>query len=265
MFGAIIGDIIGSRFEFDNYKNKNFDLFDSKCHYTDDTITTLAICKALMECNKNYNILIETTIKCMQELGNIYPRAGYGEMFYNWLKSRNPQPYNSLGNGAAMRISAIAYEANSIEEVKELSNIVTAITHNHPEGLKGAEATAISIFLVRIGKSKEEIKTYIQKNYYNIDFTIDEIRESYIFNETCQGTVPYALECFFESNSFEDAIRIAISLGGDSDTISAITGSIAEAYYGIPSHIKEKAISYLDDNLYSIIKDFEMYYLNRLK
>lgn len=265
MFGAIIGDIVGSRFEFNNYKNKNFNLFDNKCRYTDDTVMTLAICKALMECNGNYNILAETTIKCMQELGSIFTNAGYGEMFYNWLKSRNPKPYNSLGNGAAMRVSSIAYEADTIEQVKKLSNIVTSVTHNHSEGLKGAEATAISIYLARTGKSKEEIKKYIQNNYYNINFTIDEIREIYTFNETCQETVPQALECFFESDSFEDAIRIAVSLGGDSDTIGAITGSIAEAYYGIPSHIKEKAISYLDDNLYNIIKDFEIYYLNKLR
>lgn len=266
MFGAIIGDIIGSRFEFfNNKKGKDFKLFHEDCRYTDDTIMSLAVCKALMECNGNYNELSNKTIKNMKYLGKIYPFAGYGGMFSKWLREENPKPYNSFGNGAAMRVSAVAYEATTIDEVKKLSKLVTEITHNHPEGIKGAEAIAVTIFLARIGKNKKQIKEYIEKNYYILDFTIDEIRKKYKFDETCQGTVPQALECFLESNDFEDAIRIAISLGGDSDTISAITGSIAEAYYGIPNHIKESAIYYLDKLLYEIVKEFETYYLNKLK
>lgn len=180
-------------------------------------------------------------------------------MFSRWLRAENPQPYNSFGNGSAMRVSAVAYEAKTIEEVIELSKIVTEITHNHLEGIKGAEATAIAIYLARIGTKKEDIKKYIEKNYYKLSFKIDEIRKTYRFNETCQETVPQALECFFESENFEDAIRIAISLGGDSDTIGAIVGSIAEAYYGIPTYIREKALTYLDKTLYDIVQDFEKY------
>ena len=265
MFGAVIGDIIGSRFEFFNYRAKDFDLFDEKRKFTDDSVMTIAICKAIMNCNGNYNNLSEETIKCMQYLGKEYPYSGYGGMFSAWLKVNDPQPYNSFGNGAAMRVSAVAYEAETIEDVKKLSKLVTEVTHNHPEGIKGAEATAIAIFLARIGMSKDEIKEYIEKNYYKLDFTIDNIRETYRFNETCQETVPQALQCFFESTDFEDAIRTAISLGGDSDTIGAIVGGIAEAYYGVPAYIKETAITYLDEQLYTILKDFETYYLNKLK
>lgn len=266
MFGAIIGDIIGSRFEFfNNSTGKEFDLFNEDCSFTDDSVMTIAICKALMDCNGNYDILSQKVIENMQYLGELYPRAGYGGMFWDWLRDENPKPYNSFGNGAAMRVSSVAYEAISIDEVKKLSKLVTEVTHNHPEGIKGAEAVAVAIFLARIGKDKKQIKEYIEKNYYTLDFSIDEIKEEYSFDETCQGSVPEALECFFESTDFEDAIRIAISLGGDSDTIAAITGSIAEAYYGIPTHIKESAICYLDDYLYDIVKKFEMYYLNKQK
>ena len=266
MFGAIIGDIIGSRFEFfNNKKGKEFELFNEDCTFTDDTVMSLAICKALMECNGNYDELSNQTIKNMKELGEIYPFAGYGGMFTQWLGNPNPEPYNSFGNGAAMRVSAVAYEATTIDEVKKLSKLVTEVTHNHPEGIKGAEAIAVAIFLARIGKDKKQIKEYIERNYYILDFTIDEIRANYNFDETCQGSVPQALECFFESTNFEDAIRTAISLGGDSDTIGAMVGSIAEAYYGVPNHIKESAIYYLDNFLYGIVKEFEIYYLNKLK
>lgn len=266
MFGAIIGDIVGSRFEFfNNKKGKDFELFNEKCTYTDDTVMSLAICKALMECNGNYRELSNKTIKYMKELAEIYPCAGYGGMFLQWLGNSKAEPYNSFGNGAAMRISAVAYEATTIHEVKKLVKLVTEVTHNHPEGIKGAEAIAVAIFLARIGKNKKQIKEYIEKNYYLLNFTIDKIKDNYIFDETCQGSVPQALECFFESIDFEDAIRIAISLGGDSDTIGAMVGSIAEAYYGVPNHIKESAIYYLDSFLYGILKDFEVYYLNKLK
>ncbi len=265
MFGAIIGDIIGSRFEFFNHKSKDFELFDENSRYTDDSVMTISICKAIMDCKGNYSKLSEKVIESMQYLGEIYPFAGYGEMFSSWLKDSNPQPYNSFGNGSAMRVSAVAYEGETIEEVKKLSKLVTEVTHSHPEGLKGAEATAVAIFLARIGIKKKDIKSYIEKNYYKLDFTIDEIRDTYSFNETCQGSVPQALQCFFEATNFEDSIRLAISLGGDSDTIGAITGSIAEAYYGVPTYMKEIAINYLDKQLYDIVKEFENYYLNKLK
>ena len=266
MFGAIIGDIIGSRFEFaNNKKSKEFELFNKECRNTDDTVMSLAICKALMECKGNYSELSNKAIKNMKQLGEKYPLAGYGEMFSKWLVEENAKPYNSFGNGSAMRVSAVAYEATTIDEAKKLSKIVTEVTHNHPEGIKGAEAISVAIFLARIGKNKKQIKEYIEKNYYTLDFSIDEIRENYSFDVTCQGTVPQALECFLESNNFEDAIRIAISLGGDSDTIGAMVGSIAEAYYGVPNYIKESAVNYLDDFLYNIVKEFEIYYLNKIK
>ena len=266
MFGAVIGDIVGSRFEFfNNKKGKEFELFNEDSTYTDDTVMSLAICKALMECNGNYSELSNKTIKNMKYFGEIYPFAGYGGMFDQWLVTPDAKPYNSFGNGAAMRISGVAYEATTIDQVKRLSKLVTEVTHNHPEGIKGAEAIAVAIFLARIGKDKMQIKEYIEKNYYSLNFTIDEIRDDYSFDETCQGSVPQALECFFESENFEDAIRIAISLGGDSDTIGAMVGSIAEAYYGIPNYIKESAIYYLDNFLYKVIKEFENYYLDKLK
>ena len=192
----------------------------------------------------------------MQKLGRDYPGRGYGGYFSIWLRSENPAPYHSYGNGAAMRVSPCGFLAGSLEEAKLLAQKVTCVTHNHHEGLKGAEATAVAIYMAKCGNSIEEIKEYICNNYYNIDFTLDEIRPRYFFNETCQNTVPQALEAFFESTSFEDAIRNAISIGGDSDTLAAITGGIAEAYYGIPEDVKNKAISYLDDNFKAIINDY---------
>lgn len=188
-------------------------------------------------------------IKYMQEIGRKYPYCGYGGMFWHWVFSDNPKPYNSYGNGAAMRISPVGFFAVTEYELRELSKIVTAVTHNHEEGIKGAEAAALSIFLAKRGATKEEIRNEINENYYGLDFTIDEIRDTYKFNETCQGTVPQAIVAFFESSSFEDAIRTAISVGGDSDTLAAITGSIAEAYYGVPEEIEKKVLTYLDDEL----------------
>ena len=256
MLGAIIGDIIGSRFEWKNIKTKDFELFNNKCFFTDDSVMTIAVANAILNCEGDYNYLIDEVIKEMRYFGNLYPTCGYGSRFSNWLISSNPQPYNSYGNGSAMRVSSVSHVGKCLEEVKWLSKIVTEVTHNHPEGLKGAEATAVGIYLAKKGSTIKEIEEYIKANYYDFDFTLNEIRDSYIFNETCQGTVPQAFQAFFESISFEDAIRNAISIGGDSDTICAITGSIAEAYYGIPEDIKEKALTYLDENLFHIVNDF---------
>jgi len=258
MLGTIIGDIVGSRFEWDNIKSKNFYLFTDKSEFTDDSVMTLAVAKALINWKKTRRQLERNVINQMRSLGRKYPFAGYGGMFSNWLTSSNPRPYNSYGNGAAMRVSPVAYAANSIEEVKELSKRVTAVTHNHPEGIKGAEATAVAIYLAICNTNISEIKEVIVRDYYNIDFTLDEIRDHYYFNETCQETVPQALQAFFESKDFEDAIRGAVSIGGDSDTLAAICGGVAEAYYGIPKDIKEKAYSYLDAGLIAIIKEFQI-------
>ena len=257
ILGAVAGDIIGSRFEWDNYKAKDFDLITEDCFFTDDSVMTIAIGKALLECNGNYDNLSDKTISNMQKVGRLYQSAGYGGSFYAWLFTENPQPYNSWGNGSAMRVSGCAYMAKSLEEAKELSHKVTEVTHNHPEGLKGAEATTIATYMALHGSTKEEIKQYILDNYYQIDFTLDDIRDSYQFDESCQGTVPYALQAFFESKDYEDAIRNAISIGGDSDTIGAITGAVAGAYYGIPEVLKDEIYNYLTPQLQSIVDIFD--------
>ncbi|MBK5200559.1 MAG: ADP-ribosylglycohydrolase family protein [Spirochaetaceae bacterium] len=260
MLGAIIGDIVGSRFEWDNYKKKDFDFFNKDCFFTDDSVMSLAICDAYLKDFDNEYKGKNILIKSMQTLGRKYPASGYGDHFALWITENNPKPYGSYGNGAAMRISGCGFSATSIYEVKHMSVLITEVSHNHPESFKGAEATAVAIYLARTGKNKEEIKTFIKDNYYQINFTLDEIRENYEFDESCQGTVPQALEAFFESNSFEDAIRNAISIGGDSDTIGAITGGIAEAYYGISEEMRDKAKTYLDFTLLDILERFEKRY-----
>lgn len=257
MIGAIIGDIVGSRFEWHNYRAKDFELFTDDCFATDDSIMTLAIGKALMSSKPDWSDLGEQAVRCMQEVGRPYPRCGYGGRFWNWMYSNNPQPYHSFGNGAAMRVSACGFMAKSLEEAKALSKAVTEVTHNHPEGIKGAEATVVAIYMARSGSELEQIREVIDREYYPMDFTLDEIRDTYRFNETCQDTVPQALMAFFESTSFEDAIRNAISVGGDSDTLAAITGGIAEAYYGVPEELKQKALTYLDKSLLGIYADYE--------
>ena len=257
LYGAIFGDIAGSVYEFDNIKTKDFDIFDEFSFFTDDSVMSIAVACALTECRGNYDDLSLKTIKWMKQLGREYPDAGYGGHFAQWLFTQNSEPYNSWGNGSAMRISAVAYFAKTLEEVKDLSYKVTAVSHNHPEGIKGAEATAVAIFLALQGKSKEEIKEYIVQNYYPINFTLDKIRPFYVFHSSCQETVPQALEAFFESESFEDAIRNAISIGGDSDTIGAITGSVSEAYYGVPEKMKKFVLEKLDAHLLEKLQEIE--------
>lgn len=260
MLGAIIGDIVGSRFEWNNYRAKDFEFFTYKCFPTDDSIMSLGVAKAIIESKADYSDLSNNAIKYMREVGQPYPDCGYGGGFRKWMYSDNPRPYNSYGNGAAMRVSACGFAAKDIEHAKILSNMVTCVTHNHPEGLKGAEATAVAIWLARDGKNILEIQDYINKHYYPMNFTLDGIRATYQFHETCQGTVPQALMAFFESTDFEDAIRNAISIGGDSDTLAAITGGVAEAYYGIPADIRMHALTFLDERLLGILVDFENKY-----
>ena len=260
MIGAIIGDIVGSRFEWNNHRSKDFDLLPHLCFFTDDSIMSLAVCDALLRCRTDFVGLGEQAVRSMQEIGRPYPNCGYGGSFYRWMYSDAPKPYNSFGNGAAMRVSGCGYAARSLEEAKNLSKAVTEVTHDHPEGIKGAEATAVAVYLAHTGKSLLEIQDHIVKNYYPIDFTLDSIRSTYQFNETCQNTVPQALEAFFESTGFEDAIRNAISIGGDSDTLAAITGAVAEAYYGVPASIRKLALTFLDKRLLKILMDFESRY-----
>lgn len=260
MLGAIIGDIVGSRFEWNNHRSKDFEFLTYKCFPTDDSIMSLAVAQAILVSKKDYSDLSKNAVECMQSVGRNYPDCGYGGSFYGWIFSDDPKPYNSYGNGAATRVSAAAFAANSIEEAKKLSRLVTEVSHNHPEGIKGAEATTVAIYMAKTGSNIFEIRDYIDKNYYPMNFNLDEIRDTYQFNETCQETVPQALQAFFESTGFEDAIRNAISIGGDSDTVAAICGGVAEAYYGIPTDIRKHALTFLDQKLMQLLILFENKY-----
>lgn len=263
MIGAVIGDIVGSRFEWHNHRSKDFEFFTEKCFFTDDSVMTIAVADAIMKADGDLSVLSDYAVKSMREIGQPYRDCGYGGSFFRWMYSDDPKPYNSFGNGSAMRVSACGFVAKSIEEAKALSKAVTEVTHNHPEGIKGAEATTVAIFLAKTGHSLEEIREHINANYYPMDFTLDEIRDTYEFNETCQNTVPQALKAFFESTDFEDAIRNAISIGGDSDTLAAITGGIAEAYYGIPDEIKRDVPQYFKDSpeLMDVVNAFYAKYM----
>jgi len=257
MLGAIIGDIVGSRFEWHNHRSKHFELLSDACFFTDDTVMTLAVAQAILAAAGDYENLGQLAVKHMQEIGRSYPDCGYGGMFANWMFSDHPQPYHSFGNGAAMRVSACGFAAKSLDEARSLARKVTEVTHDHPEGIKGAQATADAIFLTRSGHDQDAIRAHVEHNYYPLPRTLDEIRPTYQFNETCQGTVPQAITAFLEADSFEDAIRNAISIGGDSDTVAAITGGIAEAAFGIPTDIRNHALAFLDDDLRKILRRFE--------
>lgn len=260
MIGAIAGDIIGSYFEWHNIKKKQFEIIHPKSHFTDDSVMTLAVAKALLDCDGDYLQLSDKAVQCMRELGARYPDCGFGGNFARWLVSEDPQPYNSYGNGSAMRVSACGWVAQSLDQAKDLSYRVTAVTHDHPEGLKGAEATAVAIYMAKTGASKQQIRDVIANNYYPMDFTLDEIRPSYYYNISCQKSVPQAIEAFLEARDFEDAVRNAVSLGGDSDTLGAIAGSIAEAYFGVPRLLRELTLKYLDDYLRDILQRFEKFF-----
>jgi len=239
IIGAVIGDVIGSVFEWNNIKSTDFDLFNAKCDFTDDTVLTISIADCILN-KKDF-------AKTIWEYGRKYRGRGYGGSFRNWLQQDNLKPYGSFGNGSAMRASAVGFAFNDIDTVMELAKQSAEVTHNHPEGIKGAQATATAIFLAKQGKSKQEIKDYITQTFdYNLDFTLDEIRPTYIFDVTCQGSVPQAIVAFLESSDFENAIRLAISIGGDSDTIACITGGIASAYY---KQISKEIMGFVVDKL----------------
>lgn len=260
MIGPIIGDIAGSRFESNNHRSKDFKFLHKKCEFTDDSVMTIALAQSILDCAGDYTDLRDHAIKRMREFGQRHYDAGYGEGFYNWLFRADPQPYNSCGNGAAMRVSAVGFAARTLEECKDMSRKVTDVTHNHPDGILGAEATAVAIFMARHGAAIPEIRKVFTEQYYPIDFTLDEIRPVYPWGALCSNTVPQALEAFFESTGYEDAIRNAISIGGDSDTIGAITGGVAEAYYGVPDDLREEAMGYLTPDLKEVILAFEAVY-----
>lgn len=245
MIGAIIGDIVGSVYEWNNIKTKEFPLFRKDCFFTDDTVMTVAVAEAIFKGGKPGDF-----IDSMKRWGRLYPNAGYGGRFGRWLFSDDREPCNSWGNGSAMRVSPCAWAYDTLAEVENTAERCAAVTHNHPEGIKGAQATAAAIFLARQGKGQAEIRTYISEKYsYDLARTLDEIRPTYRFNESCRETVPEAIIAFLESCDFEDAIRNAISIGGDSDTLAAITGSIAEAAYGVPKEIRQQALGFLDQRL----------------
>lgn len=256
MLGAIIGDIIGSRFEWNNIKTKRFELFAKECFPTDDTVMTLAIANAILECDGDYDLLGQRAVEEMQRIGRLYPDMGYGGRFSEWIFSACPKPYNSYGNGAAMRVSACGYAARNLQEAKCLARAVTEVTHNHPEGLKGAESVAVAVFMALHGSTLSEIEGAM-RTYYPLNFTLDSVRSGYSFDVTCQGSVPQAFRAFLEATGFEDAVRNAVSLGGDSDTLAAIAGSVAGAYYGVPAAFRTNALRYLDGELLGIVRRFE--------
>ena len=260
MFGAILGDIIGSPYEFDmGDKTKNFPLFSKHSHFTDDSVMTIAVADALMESMGQSNDEIKDTLTySMQRWGRKYPNAGYGGMFYYWLKEKDPKPYNSFGNGSAMRVSSVGWLYDTLEETRHMARLTAEVSHNHPEGIKGAEATASAIFLARTGKSKDEIHDYIVKEFgYDLSRTCDEIRPTYHHVETCQQTVPEAITAFLDGLDFEDVIRTAVSLGGDCDTLTCIAGGIAEAYYGIPDELRTECIDRLPQCMMVRLLQFE--------
>lgn len=254
MLGAVAGDIIGSMYEFRNVRSTDFELFTPWTEFTDDSVMTLAVAKWLME-DKTHSLC--HLINCMQELGRKYPDAGYGGSFELWLGAEEPQPYNSWGNGAGMRVSPVGLYAKTLDEALALAVITASVSHNHPEGIKGAQAIAASVFLCKEGKSKQEIKEYVENTFgYDLNRTIDEIRPGYYFDVSCQGSVPEAIIAFLEGNSFEEVIRLAISIGGDSDTIACMAGAIAACMYSIPDEITETCDNILTDDLREIKNQF---------
>ena len=262
MLGAIIGDIVGSPYEFDRgEKSKKFPLFSNASRFTDDSVMTIAVASALMKVNANDT---DKSIKAkigdeMRYFGKLFPNAGYGYRFSQWLFNDKMDAYNSYGNGSAMRVSAISWLYDNIDDVRHVARLSAEITHNHPEGIKGAESVASTIFLARQGKSKEDIKKYIEDEFgYDLNRSCDEIRPNYHHVESCMETVPEAITAFLEGSDFEDVIRTAISLGGDCDTIAAIAGSIAEAHYVITEDIKRECIHRLSAELLDVITEFEI-------
>jgi ADP-ribosylglycohydrolase len=256
MLGAIAGDIIGSVFEFTNKKPEiNFPLFCPDSEFTDDSVLTIALADSILNHIPYKDKLREYYFK--------YSGASYGEMFHRWAASKNPRPYDSWGNGSAMRVSPVGWAYNDIETVLQKAKESAEVTHNHKEGIKGAQATALAIYLSKHGITKQEIKKEIERRFnYNLNLDLEDLREHYTFNESCQGTVPQAIYTFLISESFEDSIRKAIYIGGDSDTLACINGSIAEAFYkGVPEQIKEKVFLRLDNSLTNVVKEFSEAFL----
>ena len=254
MLGAIAGDIIGSVYERHNIKRTDFPLFDPRCHFTDDTVLTVAVADAIMT-GAPYG-------QRLKEYYRYYPRSGYGAHFRRWAASDETKPYYSMGNGSAMRVSPVGFAFDTLDEVLEEARKSAEVTHNHPEGIKGAQAVASAVFLARTGRSKGEIRTYIEKTFeYDLREPLDEIRKYYRFDMTCPGSVPQAITAFLESNDFEDAVRKAVSIGGDSDTVACMAGGMAQAFYGaVPEFIAREVKNHLDNRINAIVNQFMSQY-----
>ena len=260
--GGIVGDIAGSRHEFNNTKSKEFELLADNCYITDDSVLTIATMKALLDGGtakhfaESYRTLAKSHIFTKDLTGRSYG-TGYGAGFFRWLMTEDGQPYNSFGNGSAMRVSPVAWFYDDLDDVERVAEVSASVSHNHPEGIKGAKSVAGAILLARMGKDKPSIKKYVEQRYgYDLNFTLDEIRDTYEHSEASQNTVPQAIVAFLEGKDFEDVIRNAISIGGDSDTISAIAGSIAEAFYGVPNHIHKRTLQYVPEHLLEVVVGF---------
>ena len=265
MIGAIHGDIVGSPYEFDRGdKRKDFGpLFIEESEYTDDSVMTIAVADALMKAGMDADAetIRHEVVKAMKTWGRKYPGAGYGNRFIWWLQLEDESPYGSWGNGSAMRVSSVGWLYDTIERTREVAGITAEVTHNHPEGIKGAEAVASAMFLARTGKSKDEIKQYIIEEFgYDLSRTLDDIRPAYCHVESCQETVPEAITAFLEGSDFEDVVRCAVSLGGDCDTLTCIAAGIAEAFYGVPEHYREETLSRMEIDMRQVYEDFEANY-----
>lgn len=260
MLGALIGDIAGSPYEWSNCKSKDFPLLEPRCRMTDDSVMTAAVASAvLMGDLENLDAFRQNVITEMRRLGNQFPGLGYGPRFERWLKAEDPQPYHSLGNGSAMRVSPVAWAAESLSQCLSLAKASAEVTHDHPDGIAGACCVAGAVYLARTGADKEAIRDHVTR-YYPLNFTLDEIREAYQFDVSCAGSVPQAMEAFLEAADFEDAIRGAVSIGGDSDTIACMAGAVAAAFYGIPRDIREAAFPFLEGEVRNIFDRFIQVY-----
>lgn len=254
IIGAIAGDVIGSAYEFNPTRDHDFELFTPKSTFTDDTVLTMANALWLLEDEQHTH---ESLVRIMLDMCWKYPGRGYGGRFANWINDDDPQPYNSFGNGSAMRVSPVGYYARTLDEALDLAKISAEVTHNHPEGIKGAQATAAAIFLARQGKSKEEIRDYVTRTFnYDLSRTLDEIRPTFSFDETCQRTVPEAITCFMEGKDYEDVVRLSVALAGDADTIAAIAGSISSAVDEVPAEIAQPVIALLSEEFCTTLLRF---------
>ncbi|MBR0492396.1 MAG: ADP-ribosylglycohydrolase family protein [Muribaculaceae bacterium] len=254
IIGAIAGDVIGSAYEFNPTRDHDFELFTPKSSFTDDTVLTMANALWLIDDEQHTH---ERLVEIMLDLCRRYPNRGYGGRFANWICDKDPQPYNSYGNGSAMRVSPVGYYAQSLEEALALAKVSAEVTHNHPEGIKGAQATAAAIFLARRGKSKQEIRDYVAQTFgYDLSRTLDEIRPTFSFDETCQRTVPEAITCFMEGKDYEDVVRLSVALAGDADTIAAIAGSISSAVDEVPNGITQQVIALLSEEFCTTLLRF---------